>query len=252
MDDCIFEKENAFGLMPFETIYFQEYKPHFLMEHYKRLKRACRVFGVEFNYEYCDFEKAIIDFIQAEGEALGAIKLVCYKNKLKLKYRTPDYEKSTYLTGLRLSVAKTTKDKENIFNYFKTFNLGINYMEDTRAKKKGFHSVLFLNIQGHICETAYANIFFRSNNILYTPDIRSGILNGVMRSNVIKEAKKMGFEVKKVSIELSRIQEFSECFITNSLAGVFPVSCIENYKFEERNFLNLINKQEKYVRLWNK
>ena len=72
------------------------------------------------------------------------------------------------------------KDSNNILNYFKTFNFGMNYIEDIRAKEKGYDGALFLNNMGYICETTYANIFFRKENILYTPDIRNGILNFII------------------------------------------------------------------------
>jgi branched-subunit amino acid aminotransferase/4-amino-4-deoxychorismate lyase len=156
-----------------------------------------------------------------------------------------------YESGLRLNLSKVVRDRENILSYFKTFNYGINYLEDLRAKNKNYEGALFLNNQGNICETSYANIFLKSENTIYTPHIRNGILNGVMRRLVIAKALEMGYEVRKTNITIRELNNFEECFITNSIAGVIPVKSINNYMFASRKFASLINKEEILKRSWN-
>lgn len=252
MEGEIFDKKIAFGLMPFETLFFEERIPYFIKEHYLRFKRACKIFNVEFRYKLCEFSTLIHEFIRDSIEENGIVKIIMFENRLLMNFRKPDYCKEEYREGKRLKITKTIKDRENILNYFKTFNYGINYIEDLRAKEKKYGGVLFLNNLGCICETAYANIFFRKENTLYTPEIRSGILNGVMRKKVIEEAHIMGYNIVKKSMFPIEFTQYEECFITNSVAGVFPVKSINQIFFNSREFVSKINNRRLFERTWNK
>jgi|GEM_PF-629431 len=252
MEWNIFDKEVAFGLLPFETIYFADEEIHFINDHYLRFKRACRVFKIKFEYSLDKFCSEIHLFIEKSGEKCGVIKLIVLNNKLNLNIREPNYSVETYRRGLNLTLSKSLKDRKNIFNYFKTFNYGVNYIENLRAKEKSYDGALFLNNEKFICETSSANIFFVNNNTIYTPDLRNGILDGVLRKNVIKEATKLGYEIKKANVKMDELVGYEECFITNSVAGVFPVAKINHYSFYSKEFSNKINNNKYFKRSWNR
>lgn len=252
MELNIFDKNIAFGLLPFETIYYREGKAQFLREHYLRFKRACRILKIDFEYGFLEFSSSINLYIEGTMTPEGVIKLTIYNNKLQLNHREANYKNEIYGRGLTLIISKATRDRSNILNYLKTYNYGINYIEEQRAKDKGYDNVLFLNNDNNVCETSNANIFFRSGNILFTPQLRSGILNGVMRGQVIKEVRAMGFDIKKTDIGAEEINRFEECFITNSVAGVFPVKSINNYSFDSRRLADELNKLSNFERPWHK
>ena len=255
MEELIFDKNIAFGLTPFETLYFFDYKVEYIREHYYRMKRACRVFKIEFGYDLNAFENIISRFIfdnnNSDSNGNGVLKIVVVDNGLHMKVREYGYDAKKYKEGYRLMVSKSIRDKNNIFAYFKTFNYGINYVEDTRAKNKGFDSSLHFNQDGYICEAAYSNIFFVKDKTLYTPSIKNGILNGVIRSKVMKQSSAIGYKVEKADIKLDRVHEFEECFLTNSVAGVFSVSSIDKFQFTSREFVNQTNNLEEFRRPWN-
>lgn len=251
MSDNIFDKEIAFGLMPFETIYFQNNKLHNIEEHYLRIKRACKIFEIKFEYSIVEFKTELYTYIKGSTEKNCAIKVVILNNKMHMNIRKPSYNMDKYKVGFRLRVSKTIRDNKNILTYFKTFNYGVNYIEDMRAKGSNYDGALFLNMEGIICETSYANIFFRSKRVLYTPKLESGILNGIMKKKVIQEARHMGYEVKKVFINSRELLGLEECFITNSVIGVFPVKSIDEYSFSNRDFALQLNEKEGFIRPWN-
>jgi 4-amino-4-deoxychorismate lyase len=251
MEKLIFDKNIAFGLTAFETLYFFDYKVEYIREHYYRMKRACKVFKIEFGYNLNVFENMINRFVFDNSNGDGVLKIAAVDSGLHMKIREFGYNAEKYKEGFRLIVSKSIRDKNNIFVYFKTFNYGINYVEDTRAKNKGYDSSLHLNQDGYICETAYSNIFFVKDRTLFTPSIKNGILNGVIRSKVMKRSDAIGYKVEKADIKLDQVHEFEECFLTNSVAGVCSVSSINQIEFTNRDFVNQINSLEEFRRPWN-
>lgn len=247
----IFSKEIAFGLTPFETIFFANGNPHFLKEHYKRLKRAAKALNILFTIDFSKFENEVMYYLISQYEKSGVLKVVVINDKLHFNIRQPSYTKEKYTSGFKLTISKVSRDENNILNYFKTFNYGINYIEDNRGKKEGYDGVVFLNSKHQVCETNYANIFFRKGKILHTPHLSCGILKGIMRDEVIKFGRTNGFVIEKSFFKLEDLRRFDECFITNSVAGVFPVSSIGEIRFSNSNFCRLINDETFFKREWN-
>lgn len=257
MKDRIFDKSIAFGLTPFETIYFYNNKAQYVREHYNRLRRACRVLGVRLdagvNLEafITLIDCSVQELTQIHGSSSGVLKVVPDSGSLMIKSRPPAYDRDMYEVGMKLGISRVIRDKHSVFSYFKTFNYGNGYIEDHRAKRRGFDSSLHLNQYGNICETAFANIFFVKGKTLYSPTITNGILNGIVRYRVLKIALGLGYSVVKGNIDIKDIVDYNECFVTNSVAGIFPVSRIEDYKFQRRDFVLAANQLEEFARPWN-
>ncbi|MEG0371981.1 MAG: aminotransferase class IV [Clostridium sp.] len=247
----LFNPSIAFGLTPFETIYFQNKEPERLEKHYKRLLRASMVLNVLYEDSFEEFEESVRGFINNSNENNGVLKAINLNGKLQFKIRKPSYTKEGFEKGISLCISKLKKDPRSILTYFKTLNYGENVLEDTRAKKRGFDGCIFTNNNDDICETSYANIFFRKEDTLYTPEIRCGILPGIMRDDIIKFAYENGFVVKKARIKLNEINEMDECFISNTVSAVYPVKNIGNTSFTSRDFVITITKNKKFNRPWN-
>ncbi|MEZ0537991.1 aminotransferase class IV [Caldicellulosiruptoraceae bacterium PP1] len=236
-------------IFPFETVYYSNEKIHFSEDHFKRLKRACRTFHIPFELSFIDFENSLKKYINKE---FGGLKIIVENNNVfKIEEKEIRYSKELYKNGMKLCIAKTLRDKRNIFNYFKIQTANIFHIEHNIAIKKGYDSCIIINNERQICETVYANIFFRKGSEIYTPKISCGLLNGIIRKNIKKYMKELGFELRYEHIYINEINTFEECFITNSIAGVFPVSVIQDTSFSKREFVNLINKVSKFIRPWN-
>ncbi|MCS7202379.1 MAG: aminotransferase class IV [Dictyoglomus sp.] len=241
-----------FGLKPFETLYFENKKVHFVYEHYRRMKRAFHILSIPFELSYEDFEKALSQFVQNITSDFGAIRIFLKDQYLYIEEREVKYNRELFKRGLRVSISKSIKFSRNILNFIKTFNMGLNVIEEERAKKKGFDTALFLNERGLVTETSFGNIFFRKGRIIYTPHILSGVLPGIMRKEVIKISGKLGYEIKKIFLSLEDIKKMEECFLTNSIAGVFPVRNLGDICFSSRDFCEEVSSIEFLRRPWNK
>lgn len=231
----IFDRGVAFGLTPFETLLADKGEVYFLDDHFRRLKRSLKVLGIKNNLTIEQFEKEVYEAIKGINHPV-VIKVIFIDGKIKIKLREPSYTKEQYENGLRLVISKERKAK-SILNHIKTFNYGQNYIEDLRAKNKGYDSCIFLDHRGFISEAAFGNLFFVKQGIVYTPDISCSILPGIIRKKVINYLKQNGIEVIKTKIALDELKSFDEAFFTNSVAGVIPISTIKNGSHITYNFL---------------
>lgn len=247
----LFDASIAFGLTPFETIYFSDKKPQRLNKHYRRLLRAKSVFGTSYSDSFNEFKENIEKYILGQDENDGVLKAVLLEGKLHFKIRDAGYNKEGFNKGMSLCISSIKRDPKSIFTYFKTLNYGENVLEDRRAKGRGHDGSLFLNYNNEVCETSYANIFFRKGNTFYTPHLRCGILPGVMRNDIIDFARKSGYKVEKSFLTLSDIENAEEAFISNSVLGVYPVKSIGNTVFHSREFVELVVEKEEFQRPWN-
>lgn len=241
-----------FGLKPFETLYFENKKVHFIYEHYKRMKRAFYVLNIPFEITYDDFEKALNDFVENVSSPFGAVRVYIEDEYFFIEEKEVRYSKEMFDRGLRVSISKVVKSSHNILNFIKTFSMGMNVLEDERAKERGFDTALFLNERRFITETCFGNIFFRKGDIIFTPHILNGVLPGIMRKKIIEISKELGYKVEKKNLSLEDIKNMEECFITTSVAGVFPVRNIENIYFPSRDFCKKVSNIDILRRPWNR
>uniref|UniRef100_A0A7C5Z519 Aminotransferase IV n=1 Tax=Caldicellulosiruptor owensensis TaxID=55205 RepID=A0A7C5Z519_9FIRM len=240
----------SFGLFPFETIYFDKKGGHFLYDHFMRFKRAFWILGLGFDLGFEKFRETLERYIACCGKEYGGVRILYIDGNLILEQKEVRYSKALFKKGLELKVARAKKDKANILNYIKTTNIGVNLIEEKSAMRKGFDSCLFLNQDSFICEAAFANIFFRKDKVIYTPHILCGLLPGIVRKHVIRVSEELGYMVKKAYLKIEDIKNMDECFVTSSIAGIFPVLRIDNIEFKQRSFAEYLLSMEKFERPW--
>ena len=85
--------------------------------------------------------------------------------------------------------------------------------------------LLVLNIDDRVVETGCANIFWFVDDQLFTPEIKSSGVAGLMRYVILRSIN----DVQVVSVSISALSECNAMFICNSVMGIIPV-----VKFEQR------------------
>ncbi|MBL0342019.1 MAG: aminotransferase class IV [Bacteroidetes bacterium] len=105
----------------------------------------------------------------------------------------------------------------------KTLNGLIYILAANFAVKHGFDDVLINNSNGDFIESIHSNLFILKDNILFTPPLSDGCLEGVMRKNLIQMATSQGFICNEVSIGLPLLENADEILLTNVIRGVQSV-----------------------------
>jgi branched-chain amino acid aminotransferase len=108
----------------------------------------------------------------------------------------------------------------------------LNYLNNILAKIEGLQAgcieALMLNHKGEIAECTGDNIFLVRKDVLYTPPIDAGILEGVTRDAVIELAKEADIEVREIPLTKHDVYIADEVFLTGTAAEVIPVVKVDS------------------------
>ncbi|MFA0113674.1 aminodeoxychorismate lyase [Vibrio sp. 10N.261.46.E11] len=88
-----------------------------------------------------------------------------------------------------------------------------------------------LDISGNVIETTMANLFWRKDQAIYTPQLTQSGVAGVMRKQVLTALNQAEFSVTIGDYCLSQLMQADEIFMTNSILGVAPVTRISDSQF---------------------
>ena len=84
-------------------------------------------------------------------------------------------------------------------------------------------------------------------DVLYTPSLETGILNGITRAFIIKSAEELNIEVKEGFFTKDELLSADEVFVTNSIQEIVPL-----YRIEAQDFPGKVEWLQKFnVPLWN-
>lgn len=228
-----------FGIGAFETILLHEKKLIFLSEHLKRLDKALNFFKINNSLNVED----LYNFINKNQHFNGAIKIIVSEKNSLFEFKENPYNQSTYEKGFSLTKSKLKKNEYSPITYFKTLNYAENILERQKAIEKGYNEAIFLNTKNQITEGTVSNIFFVKNNIIYTPKISCGLLNGIMRQYILSN-----YNINEKIITLDMMDDFDEAFLTNSLMGIMPVLNFEDKIFESKKVSNeILNNYKKLI-----
>ena len=213
------------GIGIFETIKFTDKKILFFKEHMDRL---CS--NQFFNFSKLNQEKIYSDSIEVINQnslSNGLIKIVV----VPLSDNWDDLEYYIFLRELQQNIPDSVKVifySENFYPIlrfkpmYKSLSYMGNFMAIRDAKLAGAFEPIFYNRQKIITEGAIRNIFFIKDNIIYTPSIDLGILNGITRQHVIQLASSLDYMVKESNINYDTINTMDEAFITSSAVDILP------------------------------
>ena len=114
-------------------------------------------------------------------------------------------------------------------------------LREANRRKAG--EALWFNVYNYLQSGSISNVFIVQGGKLLTPPTaqdlrnpvvsnetpysRSNVLPGVTRQAIIELASEAGIETETVAIDVGRLLEAEELFLTNSIMGVMPVCRIE-------------------------
>lgn len=251
-----FDEGYQFGLGVFETVSVEQGRPIFLSWHLERLRASLNALGIHPDAEgtdtlsadpaepssspssprsleaaagakefSCLTEAGILSWLSRQQETRSlehhALKImVSNKNRL-LTLRPNPYTPGQYEEGFRLDYSAVRRNETSPLTRHKTMNYGDCILEKRRAKALGVDELIFLNGQGQLCEGTTTNLFFVRDGILYTPPLSCGLLPGILRRFLLTR-----FPVREQILTPDDALDMDECFVTNSLMGVMPVTAL--------------------------
>ncbi len=116
---------------------------------------------------------------------------------------------------LRLKLSDKIINSKNILLYHKTTAREFYDTEFMTAKEQGYDEVIFINENGFVTEGAISNIFLKKDSKWFTPHQDCGLLNGIMRTKLIKK-----LHVKEVFLTIDDLQDADKIIICNAVRGI--------------------------------
>lgn len=122
--------------------------------------------------------------------------------------------------GLVIDIYTGAEKGRDEFSNIKSANFLPYSMAALFAKEIKVNDCLVLNAAGGIADSTIANIFLINGNIISTPSLYEGCINGVMRRHLIKQLKENGYELREEQLKLNNLEEAEEVFLTNAINGI--------------------------------
>jgi branched-chain amino acid aminotransferase len=216
-----------------------------LADHIQRLIDSGKIYFMELRYSKEQLQKAVIDTIKANEIEECYIRPIAYygygkmgvnplPNKVSVAiavWKWDEYLKSNNTgKGTRLMVSAWTRiDGRSMPIHAKaTANYANSALARVEALKAGYDEAIMLNANGFVVEASAENIFIVKDNILITPSVSSGALNGITRDSIITLAKEHNILCEIRDISRDELYIADEIFLTGTAAQVKPVAEIDN------------------------
>lgn len=132
----------------------------------------------------------------------------------------PDAGGELNIDGFDIDIYTEARKVSDSFSMVKSNNYLPYAMAALWAKKNKLHDCLLLNPYDNICDSTIANIFIVQNNLIKTPALAEGCVNGVARAYLIECCKKDNIPLNETIISAEDILHASEVFLTNAVAGI--------------------------------
>lgn len=227
----------GFGL--FETLKLVEGEPEYFHKHMDRLKASMDFLGMKIVYSRNQVLNQIHDLVKHVERNQTILKIAVHKglenDLLVMTTRENKYSEADYEAGFHLRLAEGKRNQYSKLTYHKTLNYMENLVERQNRLSGLADEIIFLNVNDHIAEGSVSNIFWIKDGELYTPSVKSGILNGIMRQVIIDKAKNNGLLVHECERGINAIKTADAVFLSNSIMGIMPVSDFENTCYSREN-----------------
>lgn len=122
--------------------------------------------------------------------------------------------------GLEIGIYSQARKSCDAFSSLKSANYLPYVMASLWSRQQGYDDSLVLNSHDRIAETTIANVFIINGNIILTPSLGEGCVNGVIRQYLLEQLPAAGYTVKEQPLTVAQVLEADEFFLTNALQGI--------------------------------
>jgi 4-amino-4-deoxychorismate lyase len=227
----------------FETIAIRNGEPRLLHYHIDRLTRGCHLLGIRMptEEELSDGILQALGHSDVSGTHTGVKVIVsagsglrgygrAFANSPAVLFRafgSDSLDRDCYRAGVDTVICGTRLASGSATAGLKT----LNRLEQVLARSEFAGTDVFegltMDAEDNIICGTMSNVFFVSDNCLYTPAIDQCGVEGVMRRHVIETLSKKNLTVTIRPCSLPELESCDEVFLSNSQFGVVPVkSCM--------------------------
>ena len=211
------KKNSAKKFSLIETMLFENKKISFKKEHLDRLMKSASFFGFKIDRKLIE---AAIDNLTGKlilEDIKKSILRLEINKKGKFYIDKINFSEDTKKVR-NIRISDIILDKTNFFLKHKTTYRPWYSKTKSLIEKKEIFDEIFINQDSEFCEGSRTNIFVEINGKLFTPPLSAGLLNGILRQNLINQGK---CKVKK--LYLKDLKNAKNIYLGNSVRGLVRV-----------------------------
>ncbi|MDC0389758.1 aminotransferase class IV [Flavobacteriaceae bacterium] len=246
-----------YGDSVFETIKVVNNKIMFWEEHYLRLMSSMRILRIKISSIYTPdfFENQIIKtIINLDKSFSGRVRLSVFRDGKG--YYMPEINEPIFIiaankisekffkinTGsYKIDLYKDFKVQSDLLSNLKTNNKVLNVIASIYAKDNGLDNCILLNEKKQVAEFINGNIFIVNDNVIKTPPISTGCLNGIMRNKIIELVNGVNdYKIIEQNFSPYELISSNEIWVTNSISGIIAVTEYRKKYFTDRVCKNIL------------
>jgi branched-chain amino acid aminotransferase len=235
----VFDHGLLYGDGVFEGIRAYEGRVFKLEEHLRRLEDSAKAILLKIPLDRDEMRAAVLETCKRNKMKAGYLRLVVTRGKGYLGL-SPDrckkptiiiiaselelYPEKYYREGLRVVTVPTWRNSPAALDpAIKSLNYLNNILAKIEGQQAGAQEVILLNPQGMVAECSGDNIFLIRDQVLITPKLSSGALNGITRNTVLEIAQEAGWKTREDDVRRYDLFTSEEMFLTGTGAEVIPV-----------------------------
>ena len=268
-DDKILDAKNRglqWGDAVYEELRVVSGEVIFLEEHYLRLMSSMRILRMEIpmNFTMEFMEEEILKTVLKEGlKVTKRVKFTVFRNSENddaLANNSISYIVTTSILPNPFYILEENEYEVELFKDFyknasmlsnlDTTNKILNVVGRIYAQENDYHDCLVLNEQKQVIESLNGNIFLIQKNVIKTPPLTDGCLNGILRKKVIEIISKLeDYELQELSISPFELQKADELFTINAIDGIISITKYRKKVYSNYVAKNLIGKLNAAARM---
>lgn len=239
-----------YGQGVFTTLAIYKSRPFLWKEHWTRLMEHANTAFVFFGDEIK--EEIILNslnrLIKVNGIQIGRARITLFsitdKGFNKGMWNLKDIKENVCYFLITTTDAHKQLNSEIIIvpSFWKVFSQSplagiksINYQDRLIALKKNkydnYDEAMRVNEKGFVVSGCMSNVFWVKDGVLFTPHLKTGLVEGTTRNFIITLAKECSVYVRQTQMKINAMKEADEIFLTSSGIGVCLVK-----RFDERVF----------------
>ncbi len=218
-----------------------------LQEHVDRLFNSAKLYSMKMRYSKKQISNAIINTVKASRLKECYIRPIAYygygtmgltptPNNVDVSISCWEWKmgesKAGKFSGAKCKISSWIKIDSRVqpVQAKAAANYSNAALARVEALDEGYDEAIMLNAQGNIAEGSAENIFIVKDNMIQTPPLTAGILEGITRNSVIDIIEENGGFVVEKDLERDDLYTADEVFMTGTAAEVKSVSQIDRIK----------------------
>ncbi len=216
-----------------------------LTDHIERLFASARILMMEIPYTVEELVAAVKETVRVNGLASCYIRPIAFYGYGEMGLNTLPCEVHVAIAcwpwgaylgddaltrGVRMKISSWSRHDHNTMPpAAKTTG---NYVNSSLAKvealKAGYDEAIMLNAAGFVSECTGENIFVARRDVLLTPPMAAGALEGITAHSVTTIARDLGLEVRSEFLARSDLYTAEEMFVCGTAAEVSAVNSVDD------------------------